>query len=110
MIVQNTPNRPDGATSHADSNKSPQEKRENVVVEHKQESISQRKLNSIAREIESVHNIGLKFSMHENTGKTLVRVTDKATNKVIRQIPSEEMLRFSENLDKMVGILFDKEI
>ena len=106
MIVQNTTSqRPDGSMSQVNSNKNPQE-----VSVQKTETISQRKLDNIAREIKSVHNIGLKFSMHENTGKTLVRVTDKSTNKVIRQIPSEEMLRFSENLDKMVGILFDKEI
>ncbi len=72
--------------------------------------VSQEHLNQIADEIEKVRNVRVRFSFHESSGKTLIKVTDKNTNEVIRQIPSEQILKFSANLDKMIGILFDEEV
>ena len=48
----------------------------------------------------------LNFSINENTGRTVVEVTDKATGDVIRQLPTEEALRLAESLDEMRSLLF----
>lgn len=47
----------------------------------------------------------LRFSVDQETGKTLVQVFDAGTNQLIRQIPPEEMLAISRALDKLQGLL-----
>jgi flagellar protein FlaG len=47
----------------------------------------------------------LQFSIDEATGKTVVRVVDSATQEVIRQIPSEEVLAIARALDRLQGLL-----
>ncbi len=47
----------------------------------------------------------LEFSADPSTGKTIVRVIDRSTQQVIRQIPSEEMLAISKAIDRVQGIL-----
>lgn len=42
----------------------------------------------------------LQFTVDEATGESVIKVTDKATNEVIRQIPSEEMLQIAKALDR----------
>lgn len=65
-----------------------------------------------------VQNIArdINFSVDETTNKTVVTVTDQDSGKVIRQIPNEEMLEISRNLedaqrrsaDKVLkGLLFE---
>lgn len=48
----------------------------------------------------------LSFSINENTGRTVVEVTDKTTGEVIRQLPTEEALRLAESLEEMRSLLF----
>lgn len=47
----------------------------------------------------------LQFSVDSGTNQTVVKVVDMATNQVIRQVPSEEMLKIAEALDKLDGLL-----
>ncbi|WP_293752135.1 flagellar protein FlaG [uncultured Paraglaciecola sp.] len=51
----------------------------------------------------------INFSVDPGTGKDIVKVTDSNTGKTIRQIPAQETLSFIQNLDKMVGLLFDSK-
>ncbi|MFB0934207.1 MAG: flagellar protein FlaG [Propionivibrio sp.] len=51
-------------------------------------------------------NSEIKFSVDAETGIDVVKVIDKATDKVIRQIPSEEMIAIAKTLDKLQGLLF----
>jgi flagellar protein FlaG len=51
----------------------------------------------------------INFSVDPGTGKDIVKVTDSNTGKTIRQIPAQETLSFIQNLDKMVGLLFDQK-
>ena len=51
----------------------------------------------------------INFSVDPGTGKDVVRVTDTNTGKTIRQIPAQETLTFIQNLDRMVGLLFDSK-
>ncbi|MCP9760009.1 flagellar protein FlaG [Aquitalea sp. S1-19] len=54
----------------------------------------------------SAYSSELKFSVDEDTGIDVVKVIDKETDQVIRQMPSEEMLKIAQSLDKIVGVLF----
>jgi flagellar protein FlaG len=51
----------------------------------------------------------INFSVDSGTGKDVVKVTDSNTGKTIRQIPAQETLSFIQNLDKMIGLLFDSK-
>ncbi|MBI1905634.1 MAG: flagellar protein FlaG [Rhodocyclales bacterium] len=45
----------------------------------------------------------MAFSIHEKTGQIIVRIIDRESKEVIRQIPGEEMLRIAENIEAMQG-------
>jgi flagellar protein FlaG len=54
----------------------------------------------------------LSFSMDKDSGRTLIRVTDTHTGEVVRQIPTETVLKLAEALkanqdtDSLKGLLF----
>ena len=60
-------------------------------------------------EMMSALDRNIAFSVDPGTGKDIVKVTDSNTGKTIRQIPAQETLTFIQNLDRMVGLLFDKK-
>lgn len=72
------------------------------------------KIDSISR----LQSKTFEFSVHEDSRKSFVVVTDAETNEVIRQIPSEEVLELASKIDKLqeevfgssLGILFDQKI
>lgn len=47
----------------------------------------------------------LEFSVDKDTDEFVVKVMDKETGEVIRQIPSEELLKIAKALDKLQGLL-----
>ena len=40
----------------------------------------------------------------------VVRISDKQSGEVVREIPSEELLKFARYLEKLRGILFDTKV
>lgn len=77
-------------------------------------------LEDATREIEQFlqsQNRNLAFSVDENTDRSVVTVTESGSGDVIRQIPSEEVLRLAERLDDLrtdvgssVGVLFNNQV
>jgi flagellar protein FlaG len=51
------------------------------------------------------HAGALEFFVDEGSGRAIVRVMDKETNQVIRQIPGPEMIAIRRVLDRIKGIL-----
>lgn len=51
----------------------------------------------------------LDFSVDDSSGQFVVKVMDGDSGLVIRQIPSEELLRLSEQLENMRSLLFKAE-
>lgn len=49
----------------------------------------------------------LRFSIDEETGKTVIKVMDVQTEEVIRQIPSQEAIAIARTLDKIQGLLLN---
>lgn len=54
-------------------------------------------------------NNSIQFNLDDETGITVVKVVDLATQEVIRQIPSEEMLAISQAIDTMKGLLIKQK-
>ena len=55
-------------------------------------------------------NRSLNFSVDDSTEKVVIKVMDLDTEEVVRQIPSEETLKFAEYLEGMVGLIFDETV
>lgn len=47
----------------------------------------------------------IQFSIDQDTDRIVVKVVDTETQKVLRQIPNEEVLAISKTLDKLRGLV-----
>jgi len=52
----------------------------------------------------------LNFSVDENSGREVISVYEKGTDKLIRQLPSEEALKILDNLEQLKGLLFKTDV
>ena len=55
-------------------------------------------------------NTSLEFSIDDESGTVVVKVTDKETKEVIKQFPSEEALELAKALDKLKGLLVQQKV
>jgi flagellar protein FlaG len=51
----------------------------------------------------------LQFSVDEESGRSIIKVTDPVTKEVIRQIPSEQALKLNQALDQFRGLLVNRK-
>ncbi|WP_022963508.1 flagellar protein FlaG [Halopseudomonas pelagia] len=51
----------------------------------------------------------INFNVDDSSGRVVINVTEGVSGDVIRQIPSEEALRLSENLSEIRSLLFKAE-
>ena len=72
--------------------------------------MNQSTLQDIESKINQMHDIGLQFVNYKDSGTIVVKVVDKSTGKVIREIPSEDFLNMVSAMNQMIGILFDKKV
>jgi len=56
------------------------------------------------REFVQPINSNLEFSVDDDTGQLVVKIIDRTTQEVIRQMPSEEMLAIARALDSIKGL------
>lgn len=54
-------------------------------------------------------NRNVNFSVDQASGRDVVRVTNQNTGELVRQLPFEDTLQFMRNLDRMIGLIFDKK-
>lgn len=69
-------------------------------------------LKAALRDLERVSaafNRRLAFSVNEKLGRVVVKVLDANTDKVVREIPPEELQHVYERIREVIGILFDEE-
>jgi len=82
----------------------PELETENVSNEELQQAVAQ--LNEHVQQIQR----DLLFSVDDSSGRTVVRVVNSETEEVVRQMPSEEVLRISRNIknqvEDMTGLIF----
>jgi flagellar protein FlaG len=55
------------------------------------------------------HNTRCEFSYHEETRRVSIKVMDKETEEVIREIPPEKTLEMIEKMWELVGLLVDEK-
>lgn len=54
-------------------------------------------------------NRDLQFSVHKESGRTVVTVIDSNTEEIIRKIPSDEVLKIAESLENLSGLLLKEQ-
>ncbi len=82
---------------------------EKVQAELPTEAASKEDIQQAVEQIQQVTESltqNLRFSIDEDTGITVIKVTDSQTQEVIRQIPTEEAVSLARTLDKVQGLLF----
>lgn len=66
----------------------------------------------IAHTIEDINHFfqtaqrSLAFSLDDASGHMVMQIRDSQTNELIRQIPSEDVLKLAKQLDDLTGVLF----
>jgi flagellar protein FlaG len=51
----------------------------------------------------------LDFKIDEATNRIMIKVIDTETNKVVKEIPPEQLVRLAAKIQEMVGLLVDEE-
>lgn len=76
-----------------------------TMVERSQDELEE--IVDKMQETVKVMQRNLNFSIHDNTGVTVVKVMDASSGEVIRQMPTEDALVLAERLDEMRSLLFE---
>jgi flagellar protein FlaG len=61
-------------------------------------------------QVSMAFNRRLQFSLNEKLGEVVVKVIDKKTDKVIKEIPPKELQIVHERIREALGLLFDERI
>ncbi len=77
--------------------------------------LSQEELEEAVKEIQSKFDTMSRsyifgYTKSKETKSIVAQLTDRETEEVIRQIPSEEILKLREKMEDIMGILFDEKI
>ena len=52
-------------------------------------------------------NVGLEYRVDDATGDMVISVIDRDSGEVLRQLPPEEILKMRQQLQELMGVLFD---
>jgi flagellar protein FlaG len=75
-----------------------------------------RSAEQISKELDAINeklnstNSSLQFSVDDNSQELVVKVVDRDSGKVIRQIPPESIVRLRASLKEMTGLLIEKKV
>lgn len=71
--------------------------------------IGEASLETLGEQLEKLNaelqSFGIEFEISEEDQRLVTRVVDRESGELIRQIPSEEVLRMARSLDKSNGLL-----
>ena len=94
---------------HVEAAKQP----EAPLPEEGQKELKPQILNSAVADLERislVFNRKLQFVVDQRSNEVTVKVIDKETDKVIKELPPEELQRLHNNLKETLGFLFDERV
>ena len=78
-----------------------------------EKAISNEELESVVTEMNTVAQDlqrDLLFSVDEKNGGTFVKVIDKETDEIVREIPSKEIREIKSRLEEVAGLIFRKSV
>ncbi|MFC1513065.1 flagellar protein FlaG [Thermodesulfobacteriota bacterium] len=104
--AESRPVEPSNDTSKADERRLSERKAE-------EQRVTEQDLAKAAEELQSrldEMGTGLQFSVDDKTESIVIKVTQRESGEVVRQIPAEEILDLKAKLENLIGVLFDKEV
>lgn len=103
-----------GAIKHISVDKKsapkPQPQRVKVVIDEKKVKKPVPDRKHIEMALKNFKSTRFSYILTDEVNRFIVKIIDKKTDKVIKQIPSEELTKLHDNLQEALGILFDQEI
>ncbi len=66
-------------------------------------------ITSLNHAASSVDN-RVSFTYNEKTNRIVMKIMNPETSEVVKQIPSQEIIRLLENINEMVGVFVDKKV
>ena len=87
-------------------------RREEVLLQGNQTApaFDLQKTTSDLERISSAFNRRLRFEIDHESREILVKVIDSETDKVIKELPPEELRRLHSSLRETIGVLFDRTV
>ncbi len=55
-----------------------------------------------------IFNTTINFSIDETSGNTVIKIMDRETEKVVREIPPEQLLELASRLAEIIGRIVDE--
>lgn len=89
----------------------PTQGQDRAVARGQEEAAQERETSAAIGElVDALKNttIGLRFEIDEATHRVITKVIDKESGDLIRQIPTEEVLRIARAIDKMQGLFINQ--
>ncbi|MFW6138231.1 MAG: flagellar protein FlaG, partial [Spirochaetota bacterium] len=87
----------------------------NSEKKHGLPGVSAQQKAYIGNAIQSLKNAGdifnrrLEFEVDDKTNMIVVKVIDTRTDKVIKEIPPEQIVRLAQKIQEMIGLLVDEQ-
>ncbi len=82
------------------------------VAQNLEQTMAEIKANvqELQKMSEMVAGNKLQFSVNKELNSVVISIVDTATNQVVKQIPSEDMLKLKLRMRKAIGSVFDEVI
>jgi flagellar protein FlaG len=98
------------APAVAKAEPTPAPKIEHVDLGFRAEEMRKKLQEAVSRLNEQLKSKGrdLSFSLDERIDRTIITVKNLQTGEVVRQIPTEEVVRMAHSIEDMKGVLFNE--
>ena len=86
---------------------------EKMQQQQKQSASLKKEIDSYIRKVlkdASLLNRDLEYSINSETDEVIVKVVDKSTHELIKEIPPESLQRLQARLKEQIGLLIDEKI
>ncbi len=84
------------------------------IKEEQESNVDVKEAKQLAAEMNEIMDdlqTSLGFSIREDLNHLVIfEITDRDTNEVIKQFPTEEMLAIKEKMEEFSGLLFDQKV
>jgi len=83
------------------------------TVTQSEKKVKPQVIHSTAADLQKMglaFNRKLQFVVDHRSNEVIVKVIDKETDKVIKELPPEELQRLHRNLKEAIGLLFDEMV
>lgn len=85
---------------------------QNVAKEKDSNTLSEKDTKELVDKLNEqmgVLNTSIRFGYNDKINSMFVNILEAKSGKVIRKIPTEEVMSLSEHLKELVGVIFDKK-